>query len=110
MSADKTTGEWGDLKPDRRRQRDPYDIIPDDFPYQSIEDARRAAESGFGDANRTDPRCPECETTDIRFKQGQTASDASHRRPEDYHCMGCGAHFDEPKPPIAETNGDQVTI
>ena len=48
----------------------------------------------------TMPRCPECLTTELKIKSQSGYTSATSKG--DYGCHGCGAHFDEPRAPLAE--------
>ena len=39
------------------------------------------------------PRCPNCGSVKLRHKTG---GPSGHRKPGEYCCIGCNAHFDEP--------------
>jgi len=39
------------------------------------------------------PRCPKCGSVNLRHKTG---GPSGRRKPEEYCCFGCNAHFDEP--------------
>ena len=101
---------WGDLVAEEAADSDPYDIIPADFPYKSIEHARLHVESDFG-ANIEDPRCPFCETHKLVHKPGGTAADCSHKRDGEWRCKSCDRHFDDPMPsPDERAAGEQASM
>jgi len=107
MSARRDGRDWGGLEPDVRAPHDPHDIIPDDFPYPSIEAARQAVE-GFG-AHIDDPRCQACDSPNLAYKPGSTAADCEHKRAEPWRCESCGAHMSEPQPsPDDAAAGEQT--
>ena len=109
MSAERER-RWGDLVAEETAEYDPYDIIPADFPYASIEHARRAVEAGFG-GHIDDPRCPDCLSPNIVGKPGGTAADCEHKRGEDFRCEKCGGHFDAPMPsPDERAAGEQASM
>ena len=114
MSTDQPDPEFVDERHDGD-EMDPFGIVPDEFMKRypdanSIAEALREAER---DATKSDPdefpRCPECLSTRLRKKPGH--AEMAHKRPEDYKCTGCGAHFDEPAPSReAARPGEQATL
>jgi hypothetical protein len=84
--------------------------VPEQFRenFDSLADALHAQSTTDADAQK---RCPEpdCGATDIR-KKSPSGEDIPQRKPGDWRCKNCGAHFDDPRPPRNETAGRQATL
>ena len=79
-------------------ERDPHGIVPNGFyeKWDSVREAARDAEVTTDAADRT--RCPECDSTNLRYRPGPTVGEKSrHAEEELYKCRNCGASFDEPE-------------
>ena len=86
-----------------QQARDPHGIVPAAFwdRYDSIRDAERAVE------NPDRRRCRSCRGTNIVQKATAGGLGPGNRRPEDWTCRTCGAHFDAPLAPKGEEAGQQ---
>ena len=125
-----------DRRPD---PRDPHDVVPDDFMarFPSADTIREALAQAVAEVERERgasddaPRCPACRNANIRRKRddmrpqpserpvddasqvdlgGERIEAVQHRRPEAFKCLSCGAHFDEPLPPLCEVAGEQAGL
>ena len=79
-------------------ERDPHGIVPDGFyeQFDSVREAARDAEVTTDAADRT--RCPECDSTNLRYRPEATQSDRpSHHGGTLYLCRTCEEEFDEPE-------------
>ena len=92
--ADEDDAEW-----------DPYDIVPDSFAYDTLQEAERAAEADQFELDSR-KRCPECQTTRIRPKL-ESVAEQPNRRDGAYKCAN-GHHFDDRLPSVNEEVGEQV--
>ena len=84
-------------------QEDPHDVIPTEFWYfyRSLQQAAKYMKNDTPEEEK--PRCPECESTWLRFKPGGTADDPDHREPGNWQCRRCGEYFEEALAPEADT-------
>ena len=77
---------------------DPHDLVPNGFyeKWDSVQEASMYAGTTTDAADRT--RCPECDSTNLRYRPGPTVGEKSrHAEQELYKCRNCGASFDEPE-------------
>ena len=87
-------------------QRDPHDIIPDDFvdrypDADSVPEALAMAERETSSTPKAEmERCIACGSVKIRTKKARI--DIEHMRDESYRCEECGTHADQKAPPLAE--------
>ena len=78
---------------------DPYDVVPDGFPYPTLRAAQRSMDTDTLPGEYR--RCPECDSPRVRSTtlQGRRMS---HGPDADYLCLSKGCRFDEPDPSLFE--------
>ena len=68
---------------------DPYNVIPEDFPYDSLREAQRHVEPD----HMHDKRCPACGSTNLTPLSNKAVSQTE----ENYKCKKCGSRFNTPR-------------
>ena len=83
---------------------DEFDVDRDRVADVSTDEIAEALRIAAAQPSTTDSdmfeRCPDCLTPNIHLKT-QTARSVE-RKPGEYRCHECGAHFDDPRDPLAE--------
>ena len=91
-------------------QRDPHDIIPDDFvdrypDADSVPEALAMAEREPSSTPKAEmERCPQPGCGSVKIRTKKSCADIEHMRDEPFCCEECLTHTDRKAPPLAESD------